>query len=161
MSHKLLEVLPRLLQLQHEHNSLLRPIARLQQIVHLERGIMAPMREVLVHSLGIEIPHRCPRHHVQSKGPEDGKVPGRVRLLHESILLSTGFHARVDGHGADDPLHEKLTRKGEDDDVKGHKGEVFSSFAIVGLGGVAGVQGDERMISGEGVRQKDGAVQRI
>lgn len=64
MCHKLFEVLSRLLQLEHEHNGLLGPVAGLQQVVGLEHGLVAPVGEILKHANGIKIPDRRPVHDI-------------------------------------------------------------------------------------------------
>lgn len=64
MSHQLLEIFPGLLELQTEHDRLLRPIARLQEIISLEDALVAPVREAFKHPRRVEIPHRRPAHHV-------------------------------------------------------------------------------------------------
>ena len=64
MSHQLLEILPRLLQSQTQHNKLLSPIARLQQVIRLEHALMRPMWKPLKHARCIEIPHWRSTHHI-------------------------------------------------------------------------------------------------
>ena len=92
MQHQLLEVLPRLLQLQHQDQALLRPVRGLQEIVCLEHRLVRSVRESFVHARGVEIPHRRAAHHVQAKRPEDGEVDRGVELLHEPRQLpSTSY----------------------------------------------------------------------
>ena len=135
MRHQLLEILPRLLQLQTQHNRLLRPITRLQEIIRFEGPLVAPMREPLEHTRRVEVPHRCPRHHVQPQWAEDGKVDGRVGLFHEAVLLRPAADVPGSCQRAQAALHDELAGKGQHDDVEAHEGEVPRPLAVVGLVG--------------------------
>lgn len=64
VGHQFFKVLPRLLQLQQQHDRLLRPVAGLQQIVCLEEAVVALVREAFVHAVRAKVPHRRPAHHV-------------------------------------------------------------------------------------------------
>ena len=66
MSHQLLEVLPWLLQSQTQHNKLLSPITRLQQVIRFKHALVRPMWKPLKHARRIEIPHRRSTHHIQT-----------------------------------------------------------------------------------------------
>ena len=66
MSHQFLEILPRLLLLQTQHNRLLRPITGLDQIVGLEDRIVATVRKGGEHAFHTEIPSRCALHDVDT-----------------------------------------------------------------------------------------------
>ena len=96
MSHQLLKILPRLLQPQTQHNKLLSPITRLQQVVRFEYALVRPMRKPLKHALRIEIPHRRPTHHIQTQRPKDRKINGSVDLFHKAVLLCAAFNAVVE-----------------------------------------------------------------
>jgi hypothetical protein len=87
MRDQLLEVLTRLLEHQQQHNHLLRPVARLQQVVRLEQGLVREVRVPLVHAGRVKIPDGRAAHDVQPERAKHGKVSGRVRLLHEARLL--------------------------------------------------------------------------
>jgi hypothetical protein len=132
VQHQLLEVLTRFLQLQHQHDSLLRPVRRLQQIVCLEVRLVSPVRESFVHASGVEVPHGRARHDPESERPKDGKVHGRVRLLHEARLFPTALDSCADREGSDQALHAELAGEGEDDGVERDESEVLLAFAILG-----------------------------
>lgn len=131
VQHKLLEVFARLLQLQHQHDRLLRPVRRLQQVVGLEVRLVRAVREALVHARRVEVPDRRARHDPQTEGAEDRKVHGRVGLLHEACLLAAVLDAGADREGEDQALHAELAREREDDGIEGDKGEVLSALAIL------------------------------
>lgn len=164
MRHQLLKILPRLLQHQHQHNSLLRPVTRLQQVIRLKNRLMRAVRKPLVHARRVEIPHGAAAHDPDAEGPVDPKVQRGVGLLHEAGLLRAPADAEGNGHGADQALHAEFAREGEDDDVEGDEGEVARAFAVVcgGVGveadgfcdeGVVGIEGiGEEERGGEGVR---------
>ena len=91
MRHQLLKVLARLLQHQQQHAHLLQPVARLDEVVRLERGRVEPMRKAVVHGARVKVPEwRLVAHDVQPERTEDAKVYGRVGLLHEAGLLGAG-----------------------------------------------------------------------
>ena len=131
VQHQLFIILPRRLQLQQQHQPLLQPIRRLQQIIRLKPRVVRPVREPLVHAGDIEIPDRRAAHDVQPQGPEEEEVHGGVELLHEAVLLRALADAAGDCYRADEALHEELAREGEDDGVEGHEGEVFGPLAIL------------------------------
>lgn len=131
MRHQDGEILPSLLQPQAQHDGLLRPVTRLQQVVRLEQPVVRPVWEPLVHTLHPEIPHWGPVHDVEAQGPENAEITGRVHLFHETELLLLGAEAMTSGHGAEDALHKELTREGEEDGVEGDKGKVLGAFAIM------------------------------
>jgi hypothetical protein len=97
VQYQLLEILARLLQLQHQHNSLLRPVCCLQQVISLEVRLVSAVREPLVHASRVEVPDGCARHDPQSERSKDGKVHGGVCLLHKASLFSTAFDSCADG----------------------------------------------------------------
>lgn len=99
VQNQLLEVLARLLQLQHQHDRLLRPVCRLEQVVCLEVRLVSAVRESLVHASRVEVPNWCARHNPESEWPENGKVHGCVCLFHEASLLSTALDTSADGQG--------------------------------------------------------------
>ena len=128
---QLLEVLARLLQLQHQHNSLLRPVRRLQQVVGLEVRLVSAVWESLVHASGVEVPDGCARHDPESEWSENSKVHGRVCLLHEASLLSAALDPSADGKGQDQALHAELAGEGEDDGVESDESKVLLALAIL------------------------------
>ncbi len=68
----------------------------------------------------------------------------------------------MQGHRTDESLHEELAGEGENNNVEGHKSEVFGPFSVVGdISIMSGVIWDEMMVGWEGVGQKDGMMQRI
>lgn len=97
MQNQLFEILPGLLEHKQQDKALLRPVARLQQIIRFEQAFMAAVREALEHAARVEIPHRAPAHDVQAKGPENAEIDGRVELLHEAALLATALDAQAEG----------------------------------------------------------------
>jgi hypothetical protein len=131
MRDELLEVLSRLLEHQQQHDHLLRPVARLQQVVRLEQGLVREVRVARVHAGGVEVPHGRAPHDVQPQRADDGEVDGRVRLLHEARLLGARADAVVYGGRAEDALHEQLAREGQEDRVEGHEGEVAAPLAVL------------------------------
>ena len=108
MAHQFFKVLPRLLEKEHQHNCLLRPIAGLKQVIDLEKPLMRAMRVCLEHSSSIEIPDRSPGHDVKTKWSEDREVHGSVDLLHEARLLGAGANATVYCKRPDHPLHQEF-----------------------------------------------------
>ncbi len=163
MPDQLPKILPRLLQLHTQHDRLLRPITRLEQVIGLEHALVGAVRETFKHALGVEIPDRRPGHDVEAQGAEDEKVHGRVDLLHEAVLLRAGFDARGEGERANQALHEEFPCEGEDDDVEGYEGEVAGAFAVVGWCGrvMDGVGGDVWVVAGEGVGEEEGTVEGV
>ena len=131
VQNQLLEVLARLLQLQHQHDGLLRPVRRLQQIVGLEVRLVGAVREALVHASRVEVPDGSARHDPEAKRSEDGKVHGCVCLLHEARLFSTALDTGADGQGQDQALHAELAGEGEDDGVESDEREILLALAIL------------------------------
>ena len=131
VQHQLLEILTRLLKLQHQDNSLLRPVRSLQQVVSFEASLVSSVREALVHASGVEVPHRRARHDPQTERTEDGKVHCGVCLLHEASLFPTALDSGADGQGSDQTLHAELAGEGEDDGVEGHESEILLALAIL------------------------------
>lgn len=131
VQHQLLEVLARLLQLQHQHDRLLRPVCRLQQVVGLEVRLVGAVREALVHASRVEVPDGCARHDPEAERSEDGEVHGCVCLLHEARLFSTALDSGADGQGQDQALHAELAGEGEDDGVESDERKVLLALAIL------------------------------
>jgi hypothetical protein len=162
VQNQLLEILARLLQLQHQNDSLLRPVRSLQKVISLETSLVGAVREPLVHARRVEIPDRRARHDPQTEGAEDSEVHGGVRLLHEAGLFSTALDSGADRQGADQTLHAELAREGEDDGVEGDEGEVLAAFAV--LRRVADVRGQGvcALVEGRvGVGEVQGWVERV
>lgn len=131
VAHEFLEVLARLLEHQHQHNGLLRPVARLEQVVRLDDGLVGSVREALVHADRVEVPHGRARHDPDAERAVETKVQRRVRLLHEARLLRPLFDAIANRQRAKKPLHAELAREGQHYHVEAHKGKVACSLAIV------------------------------
>ena len=108
MQHQLLEILSRLLQLQHQHQALLCPIRSLEQIVRFEVRLMRAVREASVHASGIEIPHRRARHDEQAERSSDGEIDGCVELFHKPALFASPSDSATDCYRSDHPLHEEF-----------------------------------------------------
>lgn len=162
MPHELFEILSWFFQLQTQHYSLLRPIAGLQQIVCLENGVMTSVWESFEHTRRIEIPHRSSAHYIESQRSKNTKVHGSVDLFHEAVLLRARADSVTQGHRTDESLHEKFTGERENNNVEGHKSEVFGSFPVVDyISVMLGVVGDEMMVGWESVGQKDGVMKRV
>lgn len=87
VSHEFLEILPRLLKQHNQHQRLLRPITRLQEIIGFEKGVVRAVGECFVHARGVEIPDRGVIHDVKTIRTEDAKVDARVGLFQEAVLL--------------------------------------------------------------------------
>lgn len=150
VSNQLLEILPRLLQLQEQHNRLLGPVTRLEQVIRLEHRLVLTMREPFKHSGRVEVPDVRPAHDVQTERSEDPEVDGRVHLLHEAGRLALAFDSAVHREGANELLHDELAREGQHDRVEGHERDVLLALAVHGRS--AGVLGWLR------VGEEDGAV---
>ena len=131
MRYQFLEVLARLLLREQEHNHLLCPVCRLEQIVGLNLRQLCPVWEGLVHAIGIKVPHWRLLHDIQAKWPEEAEVDCSVCLLHEARLLPSSLHAGLDREWPEYPLHDELARKCEDDCVEAHEGEVACALAIL------------------------------
>ena len=148
MSHQLLKILPRLLQPQTQHNKLLSPITRLQQVVRFKNALMRPMWEPLKHARRIEIPHWRPTHHIQTQRSKDREIYGSVDLFHKAVLLCAALDAVVECQRPDESLHKEFAGEREDDDVKAYESEVAGPFTVVGtgFGAIVGVVGDEGVV---------------
>lgn len=132
MPNQLLEIFPRLLELQRQYNELLCPVRRLQKVVCLERPLMLPVGKALKHAVGIEVPDGRAVHHVYTKRAKDGKVQSRVRLFHEAALLCARLDAALYSERADHALHQEFAREAQDDGIEGHEGKVIAALAIFG-----------------------------
>ena len=97
VSNQLFEVLAWLLQLQKQDDSLLCPVAGLDEIITLKQGIVGLVGVSCPVGVRVEVPYCCTAHDVQSKRSKDGKVDRSVRLFHESRLFALRFHTRADG----------------------------------------------------------------
>lgn len=131
MQHQLLEVLPRLLQQQDQHEPLLRPVTCLQEIVGFKPCLVCPMREPFIHALHVEEPDRCPTKHIQPYRTRDGEVHGGIELFQEPALLPALSNPTVERYWLDEPLHQKLPRKREDDSVEGYEAKVLRALAVL------------------------------
>lgn len=134
MPHKLLEVLPPLLQAEQHDNGLLRPVRGLDQVIHLELRLVRLVREVLIHPPRVEVPDGRAAHHPDARGAHDAKVHGRVHLLHEALLLAARVDARGAREGPEELLHDELAREGQDDGVKGDERNVPEALAVLRRG---------------------------
>jgi len=162
MQHQLPKVLPRFLELQHQHQALLRPVRALQEVVRLEHALVRAMREPSVHACGIEVPDRGPTHHVQPKRPKNGKIHGGIELFHKPSHLIASTDASADTDRTDEALHQELAAEAEHDDVEGDEGEVLGSLAILRDVPDVGGQGVGAFDEGRvGVGEEDGGVQRV
>lgn len=150
MANKLLEILPWFLQLQHQHDGLLSPVASLKEVVRLEQRLVFAMRETLEHGRGVEIPDIRSAHDVQPERTKDRKVYRRVGLFHEPRGFPLAADPAVDGPGPDHALHKKLSGEREDNRVERHKRNILLAFPVHGW--ATGV------LWGLRVGQKDGAV---
>lgn len=130
MAHEFLEIPARLFEHQAEHNGLLGPVARLQQVIGLEDPLVGAVREGLVHARRVEVPDWRAVHDPQAVGTEDGKVDGGIRLFHESILLGAAESIRA-RQRPKQALHDKLACEGENDNVEGDECEVLGAFAVM------------------------------
>ena len=160
MPNQFPKILSRLLELQQQHNGLLRPIARLQQIVRFEKTLVGSMRVFLEHSSCIKIPHWRPTHNIETERAKDGEIDGSVDLFHEAGLLCAGVNAAGDGEWADDSLHEKFAGERENDDVESHESKVAGTFVILNrsVGTTGSVRGNERGGGWEWVGEEESAV---
>lgn len=153
MGDQFLEVSPRLLEHQAEHNGLLTPVASLQQVVCLEEGVVGAVREGLVHADGVEIPDWRAVHDPQAVGTEYGKVQGGIRLFHEAVLLRTCPQSEPVGKWAEDELHNELAGEGQNDNVERKECKVLPSFAIMNR--------SSRVRTDVGGDQRIGGIERI
>lgn len=157
VAHELLEVLAGGLHAEDEDDGLLRPVGGLEEVVELEAVLVGHVREALVEAGRVEVPDGGPAHDVHAPGAAEGKVGGRVHLLHEAGLLALGLDAGVAGQGLEQLLHDELAREGQNDDVEGHKGQVPGPLAVLGGRAGGGVVRDGQLVAeedevGDGVR---------
>lgn len=150
VSYQLLEILARLLQLQHQDNRLLRPVTSLEQIVGLEKRLVFTVGEALKHGGGVEVPQRRAFHDVQTERTENAKVHSCVDLLHEAGGLTSALDSAPFGQRTNDLLHHELARKGEHDGVERDEGDILLSLSVHDgtAGGLRGLR----------VGEEDGAV---
>lgn len=130
VAHQLIEILPRLFQLQDHHNSLLCPKAGLEQIVRFEQALVLSMWKIFEHSRGVEVPDRRSRHNVETVWYEDAQIHGGVHLFHETSHFPAATDAAVQPPRVDETLHEKLTGEGQDDSVESNESEIFPALAV-------------------------------
>lgn len=150
MSDKLLEILPRLLQLQHQHDRLLCPVTRLEQVKGLEERFMLPVGKTFEHGRRVEIPNVRPVHHIKTKRSEDTKVDRGVHLLHETCSLAFTADSAPNCQRTDHTLHQELASERQNNRVEGHKSNILRTFSVHD-----GATGRLRRLR---IGQKDGAV---
>ncbi len=97
-----------------------------------EVGGVGLVREVLVHSAGVEVPDRGVAHDIHAGRTQEAKVNGRVQLFHKTSLLAARFQPSLLGQGSQELLHDELTSERKHDGVESNKGNVPGSFAILG-----------------------------
>ena len=150
MRNELFEIFPPCFQPKHQHDCLLSPVARLQQIVGLEKPFMTPVWKGLVHSVGIEIPDRCATHNIQAQWTGKSEVYSGVHLFHEAESFGAGFDTTRQSPGLNHSLHEEFSRKGKYDDIESDESEVSGAFAVVlgHVGIIAGKTRDEKVVFG-------------
>lgn len=130
--HKLPEVFPPLLLAQHHDHDLLHPKGGLKQIIEFEDSPVGLVRVELVHAVRLKVPEpRGDFHDVEAERPDEGNVACRVHLLHEARLLASRFDTAAAGQWPEELLHDELSREGQKDGVKTHKGDVPRAFAIL------------------------------
>lgn len=130
--NQLAEILARLLQHQEQYDELLRPVARLEEVVRLHEPVIRSMWKALVHGRGVEVPDRRAAHDPQAKRSVKAKVHSCICLLHEAGLLRPALDAIVYRDGSYEPLHAKFSREAQDNDIEAHKCEVACAFTVVG-----------------------------
>lgn len=151
--HKFFKVLPWLLQLQHQDDGLLGPVAGLQQVVRLEDGHMLPMRKAFEHGSGVKIPDIRLLHDIQPIRTKDTKVNRCVDLLHEPRHLGLALDSAVFPPRPNDAPHEKLACEREHDGVESHERKILGTLAVHHRS-----PGGLRFLS---VGEEDGVVQRV
>ncbi|KAH6605132.1 hypothetical protein Trco_006839 [Trichoderma cornu-damae] len=152
VAHELLVILARLLHSQDEDDGLLGPVGSLEEVVELDNAFVGAVREPLVHAARVEVPDRRAAHDVHASRPQDAKVKGGIHLFHEAGLLPLA-EAGFAGKRAQHLLHDELAGERQDDGVEGDKGNVPLALAIL--------DGLERIVLGNRVRQEEKVVQRI
>lgn len=153
MEDEFFEILPWLFQLQHQHDRLLAPVTRLEEIVSFEQDFMLPMRKSFEHCGGVKIPQRTPGHHIEPERTKNGKVQGGISLLHEPRLFATFSDSAPQRKRFNKPLHEEFSCEREYNGVKGHKRKVMPALAIHIR--------PSRIIWTKRIGEKDGMVERI
>ena len=163
MRNQLLKVLPWLLQHKQQHNRLLRPVARLQQIIGLDHRLVGAVRETLIHANRVEVPHRRATHDPDTKRPVQRKVQRRVRLLHEPRLLIPVPDPEPNRNRANESLHAELAGEAQHDNVEADESEITPALAVVNwaIGVRADVSGNERVVACEWVGQEEAGGQRV
>lgn len=121
MPHKLFEIFSGLLQLQHKDDSLLGPVASLEQVISLEKALMLPVGEAFKHRGRVEVPNVGATHDIETKRAEYGKVDGRIHLLHEPSRFAFSANPTIYGERTDQALHEEFTSEREHDCIEGAK----------------------------------------
>lgn len=163
VSDELLKVLAGLLQLQEQHDSLLRPVTSLEQVVGLEQRLVLAVRESLEHGSRVEVPQGRTLHDVQAEWTEDAEVDRGVHLLHESRRLALAADSAPDRERADHLLHDELAGKGQYHGVKRDESDILLALAIhdrpAGGLGRLGVGEENGAVHGVGRGRVDG-VQR-
>lgn len=132
MSDQLPEVLARLLHSQQQHDGLLRPVGRLEQVIELEHSLVSLVGKALVHAPSVEVPDRRPTHDVHTGRSQDAKVQRRVHLLHKARLLAARLEATVAGEWAEELLHDELSGEGENDGIECDQSNVPGTFGVLG-----------------------------
>lgn len=130
VADKLLEILPGLFQLQHQHDRLLCPVTRLQQVKGLEVRFMLPVGKTFEHGRRVEIPNVRPVHHIETKRSKDTKVDRSVHLLHETCSLAFTADSTPTCQGTDHALHQELASERQNNCVEGHKGNILRTFSV-------------------------------
>ena len=130
MTNKLLEILPWLLQLQHQHDRLLSPIACLKEVVGLEQSLMFTMRETHKHGRRVEIPDIRSTHDIQPERTKDPKVDRRVDLFHKPRGLSPATNSTVDSPRPNKTLHNEFSGERQHNSVESHKRNILLAFSI-------------------------------
>lgn len=153
VTNKLLEVFARLLQLEQQHNCLLKPVSCLQKIVCLELRCMLPMRKSFEHCGCVEIPDVGSTHDPETERAKDRKIHGSIYLLHETCNLSLSANVTVKRPWSNYSLHQEFTGEGENHGVKSDECKIFLSFAIH--------HRFARIFRFAGVRQEESGVQWI
>lgn len=156
VAHKLLEILARSLHAEDENDGLLCPVRGLEKVVELENVFVRHVREALVHSGGVEVPHGCPAHDIHAPGAAESEVCGGVHLFHEAGLFALGLDAGVTGQGLQQLLHDELARERQDDNVEGDKGKVPRPLAIL-----RGSSLGRALRDGQLVAEEDEVVDRV
>jgi hypothetical protein len=70
-------------------------------------------------------------HDIQAKWTRECKVKGRIGLFHEARLLSARLDSEPDGQRSQEPLHDEFSSKRQHDSVKGDKGKVLCTLAVL------------------------------